>query len=58
MPVDPGKGEHEPLDLRTIVLFAVAGAVVYASYRDPGLGAALGIGVAVLLALHTLVKRN
>ncbi|GCD99685.1 hypothetical protein [Embleya hyalina] len=58
MSVNPDHGGNEPFDLRTLVLLTVAGAVVYASYRNSALGAAVGIGIAVLLALHNLVKRN
>ncbi|MGW1997759.1 hypothetical protein [Embleya sp. NPDC001921] len=61
MPADPTDNHHgpsEPLDVRTLVLLALTGLTVYLSYRDPALGVAIGVGIAVLLALHTLVKHK
>ncbi|MEV6950374.1 hypothetical protein [Streptomyces sp. NPDC051183] len=48
----------EPFDLYGLVLLALTAATVYVAYRNPAFGAALTVGVLVLLALHTLVKRR
>ncbi|MFF7251456.1 hypothetical protein ACFZBU_47275 [Embleya sp. NPDC008237] len=60
MPVDPDNPQpHEPFDLRAIVLLVLAGGACLLAYRDPARwGVALAVGVTVLLALHTLVRRN
>jgi uncharacterized membrane protein len=51
-------GPDGPLDVRTVVLLSVFAAAVYVAYRAPASGVALTVGVAVLLALHLLMKRS
>lgn len=64
MPRDPMDRNHftpppdEPFELYGLVLLALAAGAVYVAYRNPAFGAALTVGVLVLLALHTLVKRR
>lgn len=55
---EPGNHHPDgPLDVRTVVLLAVGGGAVYVAYRYPALGAALLVGVTVVLALHVLMKK-
>ncbi|MEU9191137.1 hypothetical protein AB0D14_42940 [Streptomyces sp. NPDC048484] len=49
---------HTNLDVVVIVVLALAGlAAGYAAYTNPALGAALTLAVAVVLMLHTLIKK-
>lgn len=50
-------GSDGPLDVRAVVLLGAAAGTVYVAYRSPAFGMALTVGVAVLLALHLLMKR-
>ncbi|MFE1928692.1 hypothetical protein ACFW91_39850 [Streptomyces asoensis] len=47
------------MDARTLLLLTLSAAIVgYASYRDPKIGAAIGVAVVVVTLLAYLIKEG